>query len=60
MNNLIKMSEKPQFDALLGGLEILPRDADVFKLASARAHEMAKFTHELGKFYILIFLFKKP
>lgn len=43
------MSEKPQFDAFLGGLEKLPRDADVFNLAAARAHEMAELTHALGK-----------
>lgn len=50
----MKMSEKRQFDAFLGGLEKLPRDADIFNLAAARAHEMAELTHALGK---LIFKF---
>ena len=52
------MSEKKQFDELLGGSEELPREAHIKKLVSARASEIAAMAYSLGKlknkFYSLV------
>ena len=45
------MAEKKQFDEFLGGEASLPRDANVLKLASARASEMAAMTYSLGSLF---------
>lgn len=40
--------DKEQFDNFLGGSQELPHEANILKIASARANEIAAMTNSLG------------